>query len=265
MLMKGYLGTALIALITPTAASNCEAQPAVVKPRMIRGTAMFACNFIHKALLAAVFLAAHFSPAISQEENFETVSSGETSLKVVGGEIRAHLNPNGCAAGFEAACSPVLQRSEYISTKSHKHGDRVIYSWEILVPKDFTYNASGAYLRAVRFLIGTEESIFNFLLDGKIGYDVGRKVCFGPEGFGKWHAIQVRVVWDSTKKKGLRDKTPGELRVLCDGIEVLSYSGRPNIGDKDEVRIALGLAGSLKLADGDSTTVSFRNIKIETW
>jgi hypothetical protein len=141
----------------------------------------------------------------------------------------------------------------------------VIYSWEILIPKGFIYNASGAYLRAVRFLIGKEDSIFNFLLDGKIGYDVGRKVCFSPEGFGKWHAIQVHVVWDSTKKKGLRDKTPGELRVLCDGTEVLSHSGRPNIGDKDEVRIALGLAGSSKLADGDRTAVSFRNIKIETW
>jgi hypothetical protein len=226
---------------------------------------MFACNSIHKALLAVVMVTAHLSPAISQEEAFETVSSSEASLKVVGGEILAYLNPKGCAAGFEAACSPVLQRSEYISTKPRKHGDRVIYSWEILVPKDFTYNASGAYLSAVRFLIGKEDSIFNFLLDEKIGYDVGRKVCFGPEGFGKWHAIQVRVEWDSTKKKGLRDKTPGELRVLCDGIEVLSHSGRPNIGDKDEVRISLGLAGSLILADGDSTTVSFRNIKIETW
>ena len=226
---------------------------------------MFAWNSIHKALLAAVMVTAHLSPAISQEETFEAISSSEASLKVVGGEIQAYLNPKGCAAGFEAACSPVLQRSEYISTKPHKHGDRVIYSWEIFVPKDFTYNASGAYLRAVRFLIGKEDSIFNFLLDGKIGYDVGRKVCFGPEGFGKWHAIQVRVVWDSTKKKGLSDKTPGELRVFCDGTEVLSHSGRPNIGDKDEVQIALGLAGSLKLADGDSATVSFRNINIETW
>ena len=226
---------------------------------------MFAYNLIHKALLASVIIAAHLSPAISQEENFETISSSEASLKVVGGEIHAYLNPTGCAAGFEAACSPVLQRSEYILTKPRKHGDRVIYSWEILVPKDFTYNASGAYLRAVRFLIGKEDSIFNFLLDGKIGYNVGRKVCFGPEGFGKWHAIQVRVVWDSTKKKGLRDKTPGELRVFCDGTEVLSHSGRPNVGDKDEVRIALGLAGSSKLADGDRTAVSFRNIKIETW
>ena len=226
---------------------------------------MFACSFIHKTLLAAVILAALFSPTISKSEDFEVVSSSETSLEVMEGEIRVHLNQNGCAAGFEAACSPVLQRSEYISTKSYGHGDRVTYSWEIMVPESFTYNASGAYLRAARFLNKKEESIFNFLLDGKIGYDVGRKVCFGPEGFGKWHAVPVRVIWDSTKKKGLGDKTPGELRVLCNGTEILSHSGRPTIGDEDEVRIALGLAGSLNLADGDSVVVSFRNIKIETW
>jgi hypothetical protein len=226
---------------------------------------MFACKSIHKAVLAVAMVTAQLSPAIGQEETFETVSSSEASLKVVEGEIRAQLSPNGCAAAFEEACSSVLQRSEYVSTTLHKHSDRVIYSWEIMVPKDFTYNASGGYLRAARFLVGKERSIFNFLLDRKIGYDVGRKVCFGPEGFGKWHAIQVRVVWDSTKKKTLSEKTPGELQVLCDGVEVLSHSGRPNIADGDEVRIALGLAGSLILAEDDSTTVVFRKFKMTTW
>lgn len=226
---------------------------------------MLACKLVQRSVLAAVIVAAYLSPAVSQEESFETISSSETSLKAEGGEIQVYLDPKGCAPGFEAACSPVLQRSEYISTTSHKHGDRVIYSWEILVPRSFSYRATSAYLRAGRFLVGKQESIFNFLLDGETGYDVDRIICFGPEGFGKWHAIQVRVVWDATQKKTLSEKTPGELRVVCDGVEVLSQFGRPNIGAKDEVRIALGLAGSARSADNDSTHVSIRNIKIETW
>ena len=102
-------------------------------------------------------------------------------------------------------------------------------------------------------------------MDGKIGYDIGRNVCFGPDDFGTWHSIEVRVVWDSTKKKGLKDKTPGEIHVQCDGTEVLTRSGRPNIDTDDEIRIALGLVGPVKLADGDIVAVSFRNLKIETW
>ena len=226
---------------------------------------MCGSRMIGKALLATVAIAALVCPAIGQEQKFEAVTSSETSLKVAGEEFRARLNQNGCAPGFEAACSAVLQRSEYISTISHRSGDSVIYSWEIKVPKDFRYAAPGAYLRAARFLIGHEDSIFNFLLDSHIGYDAGRNVCFGPDGFGEWHSIQVRVVWDSTKKKSLKDKTPGELRVLCDGDEILSSSGRPNIGENDEVRIALGLAGAVKLSAGDNAAVSFRNVSIEPW
>ena len=226
---------------------------------------MISFKFFYSVLLVPVIIAANVSSAVGQEDDFKAVSSSEGALKVAGGEIRARLSRNGCAAGFEAACSQALQRSEYVSNTSHKSGDRVIYRWEIFVPTEFNYKAPGAYLRAGRFLVGEGDSIFNFLLDGKIGYDVGRRLCFGPEGFGKWHTIQVRVRWDSTKKKSLGEKTPGDLHVSCDGDEVLAYSGRPNIADGDEVRMALGLAGALELVDGDQTSVAFRNIKIETW
>lgn len=226
---------------------------------------MIIVKFIHRALLVPVLIATSVVMATGQEVDFETVASSEDALKVDDGRIRARLSRNGCEAGFEAACSQALQRSEYVTKSSHKNGDRVVYSWEIFVPAEFKYKSPGAYLRAGRFLVGDGGSILNFLLDEKVGYDIGRKICFGPEGFGKWHSIQVRVRWDSTRKKNLRDKTPGELRVSCDGAEILALSGRPNISDEDEVRIALGLAGALELADGDQTSVSFRNIKIETW
>ena len=226
---------------------------------------MFTSTVIHKTLSALVVLAALAWPTICQSEDFEIITPSETSLELIDGEIQANLNQNGCVVGFEAACSTVLQRSEYVSTTSHAHGDRVIYGWDIMVPESFTYNASGGYLRAARFLNRNEESVLSFLLDGKIGYDVGREVCFDPDGFGAWHTIEVRVVWDSTPKKGLRDKTPGEMHVFCDGTEVLLRSGRPTLGEGDEIRLALGLAGSLNLADGDSAAVSFRNVRIETW
>lgn len=203
-------------------------------------------------------------PSALLAEDFEIIKPTESSFEVTETEIRVELSQNGCAVGYEAACSKdFFQRSEYVSTHSHKHGDRVIYSWEMFVPEDFSYNAIGHFLRAVRFLDGAGQSIFNFHLNTEFGYTVGQNTCIGLEGFGEWHLVQVHANWDSTKKKNIKDRTPGEIRVECDGVEVLSRSGRPNIGVEEEVWLALGLIGSTPLADGDNTKVLFRNVSIE--
>ena len=203
-------------------------------------------------------------PTWALAENFEIITPIETSFEVAEAEIRVELNQNGCAVGHEAACDLVYQRSEYVSTQSHKHGDTVTYSWEMKVPSDFIYNTSGGYLRTGRLLYGSGKSLYSFFLDMDTGYTINTKACFGPEGFGKWHTVEVRVAWDSTKKKNLKDKTPGEFIVLCDGVEVFSRSGRPNIiNTEEEVWFVLGLHGALQLADGDNAKVLFRNISIE--
>jgi len=200
---------------------------------------------------------------LCRADDFNIISPGKDSLRINAGEMQVHLNRDGCEAGFEIACSTVLQRSEYVSTRSHSHGDSIAYGWEIRVPEDFRYNASGGYLRAVRFINAKGESVLSFLIDTQNGYNVSRKTCFSPKGFGSWHRIEVFVTWDSTKKKGLKDKTPGELQVICDGTEILNRLGRPNIGAEEQVWMAVGLAGSLKLADGDNAAVTYRNISIE--
>jgi hypothetical protein len=225
---------------------------------------------MHRALLnrsthlAALVAFSLCWPLKSQSLDFDAHAPDSSSLEATEGVIRTRLNKNGCSVGYEDACSIVLQRSEFVSRASHKHGDKVTYRWELMVPDDFTYNAFGGYLRAVRFLNGSGESIFSFILDRESGYTVSRKTCFGPEGFGEWHRVAMQVSWDSTSKKSLKDKTPGELRVICDGVEVLSRSGRPNIGDDETARLTIGLAGSLKLADGDNAEVHFRNVAIES-
>ena len=202
-------------------------------------------------------------PSWTLAQNFEIITPTETSFEVSEAEIRVGLSQDGCAVGHEAACDLLYQRSEYVSTQSHKHGDRVTYSWEMMVPSDFKYNTSGGYLRTARLVYGSGKSLLSFNLDMETGYSLNTKTCFGPEGFGEWHAIEVRVAWDSTKKKTLKDKTPGDLVVLCDGVELHSQSGRPNISADEEVWFALGLHGALNLADGDKAEVHFRNISIE--
>lgn len=207
-------------------------------------------------------IAAFTWPTWALAESFEFIAPTETSIEVTEVGVRVELNQNGCAVGHEAACDEAYQRSEYVSTQSHKHGDRVTYSWEVMVPSDFSF--SRGYLRSGRLLYGSGKPIFSFFLDTESGYTVNTRACFGPEGFGEWHAVEVRVAWDSTKKKSFTDRTPGDLLVLCNGVEVYSQSGRPNIiSAEEEVWFALGLHGALKLADGDNAKVLFRNISIE--
>lgn len=224
-------------------------------------------NQVSLRLLAArtAFSIALVLPGTGHAVEYDMFAPTRSALEVVDGDVHARLSQAGCEAGHQHACSPLLQRSEFVSRQSQRHGDKVTYSWDILVPESFTYHASGGYLRAVRLINKSGESVLNFILDGEIGYAVGRKTCFGPDGFGVWHSVQLQVAWDSTKRTSLKDETPGILRVICDGVEVLSRDGRPNIGPEEEVWFSFGLAGSLRLADGDNTETLYRNVMIEPW
>ena len=193
----------------------------------------------------------------------EIIAPNQGALIANGKEIRAQLSKSGCASGFEAACSPTRQRSEYLPHQSHQHGDRVVYRWEVMIPKSLKYN--GGHLYSTRFLDDDNRMIFQFLIGEEYGYEIDRKPCFGPEGFGSWHKVEFRVVWDSTKKKKLSDKTPGEIHVSCDGNEIISSTGRPNIAEGGTVRLALGVEGALDLADGDNVEVNYRNLQIDNW
>jgi hypothetical protein len=217
----------------------------------------------YTALAAAALAAALSAPAAAAD--FERIAPTETALDVVDGLVTARLSPDGCASGFEAACTATRQRAEFQAATPHVHGDRVSYRWEIMVPAGFTMNAVDKHLYATRFLTGEDSSVLQFYLGTDYGYEVNRKTCIAPEALGEWHQIEVRVVWDSTKKKGLKDKTPGEIRVLCDGTEVFAAAGRPNIKEGQDVRLALGLEGAIALAEGDDVAVSFRNIEIGAW
>ena len=203
--------------------------------------------------------------ATAHANEFNIVSPSETALTASDGLVTAQLSGEGCATGFEDACSATRQRVEYVSSSAHGHGERIAYKWEINVAENLTFNAIDKHLYATRFVTGDAKTVMQFYLGNDYGYEVNRKTCFGPEEFGKWHQIEVRVMWDATKRKGLKDKTPGEIQILCNGDEIFSKAGRPNIKASDEVSLALGLEGALKLADGDNVSVSFRNIEITSW
>ncbi|MDD9923110.1 MAG: hypothetical protein OXQ92_12660 [Boseongicola sp.] len=215
-------------------------------------------------LFAAAIAALLFSTSTAaQVQDFSVIEPSPGYLKVTSGEIIARLRLGACEPGYEDACAQgaQLQRSEYLPSASHSHGETVTYRWEIFVPNDFVYETLSGDLRAGRFYNDSGEAILSFLLDGTSGLTVNRKTCFGPEGFGQWHQVEVKAVWDSTKKKGLKDKTPGAISISCDGVEVHSSSGRPTVGEGKSVWLALGLRGAMRLADGDNATAHFRNLE----
>ena len=212
----------------------------------------------------AFFLPAATTAGIGLASDFQIIGPNETAMNIQDGVVTVRLSNDGCAAGFESACTSTRQRAEYQLTRDHKHGDRIAYRWQVNVPKDLTINASDVHLYAGRFLSGDKPTL-QFFVGHDYGYEISRKTCFGPEGFGEWHQVEVHIMWDSTKKKGLKDKTPGEIHVSCDGKEVYSKTGRPNIKPDDTINLALGLEGALKLADGDNVSVSYRNIEVGSW
>ena len=219
---------------------------------------------IHSAIAIAASLAAVMAAPASRANEFQIIAPNEVSINIQDGVVTAQLSADGCASGFETACSFTRQRAEYQSSINHGHGDRVAYKWEVNVPTGNVLNATDSHLYAARFLAG-DQSVLQFILGNEYGYEVNRKTCFGPEEFGQWHQVEVRVRWDSTKKKKLSDKTPGEIHIICDGTEIFSKAGRPNIKEGDVVNIALGIEGALKLAEGDQVSAAYRNIEIGSW
>lgn len=219
---------------------------------------------LRNTMFPVVFLPAAMAAGIGLANNFQIIGPNETAMDIQDGVVTARLSNDGCAAGFETACTPTRQRAEYQLTEGHTHGDKVAYRWEVNVPKDLRINAADFHLYAGRFLSGDKPAL-QFFVGHDYGYEISRKTCFGPEGFGEWHQVEVRIMWDSTKKKGLKDKTPGEIHVICDGKEVYSKTGRPNIKPDDTINLVLGLEGALKLADGDNVSVSYRNIEVGSW
>lgn len=205
------------------------------------------------------------SIASAQAVEGSAIAPNAIALMAENGEIHSSLSLTGCDVGHEPACTPVRQRSEFVSDAEHQHGDRIRYKWDVLVPADLTYKATGGHLYATRFLSSDDSVVMKFDLDPEYGYEYSRKVCFGPEGFGEWHSVELRVVWDSTKKQGLSHKTPGEIHIFCDGVELFSRTGRPNLAEGHIVRPTFGLEGALPLAEGDNVSISYRNIEISDW
>lgn len=226
---------------------------------------MFTSRSVREGACLSVLFTCFLSMTAADATDFEVIAPNDGAVEIDGDQFTARLSDDGCSSGFDAACTGTRQRAEYLPAAIYGHGDQVAYRWEINVSEAMTFNAVDSHLYATRFLTGGDTSVLQFYLGTDYGYEVNRKTCFGPEEFGEWHQVEVRVSWDSTPKQNLRDKTPGEIHIACDGEEIFSSSGRPNIKAEDEIRLALGLEGALNLADGDNVSVSFRNLEVENW
>ncbi|KIN69836.1 Polysacc lyase domain containing protein [Sulfitobacter noctilucicola] len=214
------------------------------------------------------------NPIRAEQFRLESEHSVRAPLKLDGGIERFWLLPGECKAGPKAKtiqaigltndCSRNRQRSEMKTTKKVRHGARRIYSWDILVPTDFRSTASDDHLIVGQFHSGFAPSS-TFSLSQDTGYFVNGRTCFGPEEFGEWHSVVVRVFWHSQRKKNLKDKTPSVFEVWCDGELIWDRSGRPNIAKGDGVSFKYGLYHAMDFPEGDNVTVQFKNVTVTKW
>lgn len=160
-------------------------------------------------------------------------------------------------------CGRARNRIEYYQTSTSGAGDRRLYEWEIFIPEDFSYNASNARLTVGQFETGTD-MLYGFELNNG-GYTFRARDCIAAEDFGDWHSVSVRIQYDSTPRKSLRDKTPGVFVVECDGEIITDTTGRPNLAEGGEIQFRYGLFGAMNIPDTDNVSVSFRNVRISEW
>ncbi len=160
-------------------------------------------------------------------------------------------------------CGRGRNRIEFYETGTASAGDRRLYEWEIFIPKDFSYNASGARLTAVQFETGTD-MLYGFELNND-GLTFRTRDCIPAEEFGEWHSVSVRIQYDSTPRRSLKDKTPGVFVVECDNEVIVDSTGRPNLSEGGEVQFRYGLFGAMNIPETDNVSVSYRNVRISEW
>lgn len=165
--------------------------------------------------------------------------------------------------GNVSDCGRGRNRIEYYETTTASAGDRLLYVWEILIPEDFSYNANGARLTAVQFETGTD-MLYGFELNND-GLTFRTRDCIPANEFGEWHSISVRIQYDSTPRRSLKDQTPGVFVVECNGEVIADSTGRPNLAEGGEVQFRYGLFGAMDIPVSDNAAVSYRNVRISEW
>ncbi|UUV06566.1 hypothetical protein [Ruegeria sp. YS9] len=220
------------------------------------------------AIIAAVAIS---SPAIANSFDLSTPREN-APLRQSDGSETFQLRPGECSdleyfsdelQISTSDCGRSRNRIEYFETSTSRAGDRRLYEWEILIPEDFSYNALNARLTAGQFETGTD-MLYGFELNND-GYTFRAKDCISAEDFGEWHKVSVRIQYDSTPRKSLKDQTPGVFVVECNGEVISDSTGRPNITEGGEVQFRYGLFGAKDIPATDNVSVSFRNVRVSDW
>jgi hypothetical protein len=186
-------------------------------------------------------------------ETFQLLSGECSDVEYFSNELQANTSD----------CGRSRNRIEYYETSSSGAGDRRLYEWEIFIPEDFSYNALNARLTVGQFETGAD-MLYGFELNNE-GYTFRARDCISADDFGEWHRVSVRIQYDSTPRKSLKDKTPGVFVVECDGNVIADTSGRPNLAEGGEIQFRYGLFGAKNIPDTDNVSVSFRNVRISEW
>ncbi|MEP2530775.1 hypothetical protein [Shimia sp.] len=190
-------------------------------------------------------------------------ADGSETFQLLPGECSDHEYFSAELQKKTSDCGRSRNRIEYYETSTSGAGDRRLYEWEIYIPEDFSYNANNARLTVGQFETGAD-MLYGFELNND-GYTFRAKECISAGDFGDWHSVSVRILYDSTPRKSLKDKTPGVFVVECDGEVIINTTGRPNLAEGGEIQFRYGLFGGMDILDTDNVSVSFRNVRISEW
>ncbi len=121
----------------------------------------------------------------------------------------------------ESACLGGRRSTQIRAPKHIKPGQKVVYSFDIFIPSDFSYDGDRRYPAFSRLFIAEwvrmeaiKNHIYEMALESRRGVTFERKVCFSPKEFGKWNTFQLSIYWS-----GKRD---GYMEARCNDRIILS-------------------------------------------
>ena len=145
---------------------------------------------------------------------------------------------------------------------------QIVYEWSLFVPKTFNFKKHN--LMVGQLGIGTSLTE-GFRLNSEEGYTYSTTVCFGPEKFGQWNNMRLKLRLSDEELNFQQRKNKegkGIFEIWCNDKLVYESNGRSNAPKNSYAKFKMGLylyrySESSKLPN--DIEIKVRGLKVRRW
>ena len=145
---------------------------------------------------------------------------------------------------------------------------QIIYEWSLFVPKDFNFKKHNLMVGQLHVGKSMTEG---FRLNSEEGYSYSNAICFGPQDFGQWNNIKIKLRLSDEElnfhqRKNKQGK--GIFEIWCNDKLIYESNGRSNALKNSFTKFQIGLY-LYRYSESSKPTqdieIKVRNLTVRRW